>query len=219
MNRCRDASLLMRYFDAKAVVVAAGFGWEIDWQDAVNPATVNETTFLREAAWVVLSAGLKERVVRCVFPSVSEALLGFGSAVEISRAHRGCRDRALRVFKHPGKVDAILGICQFVALKGHVPILDAIRETGPEVLQQFPYLGPATSRHLAKNLGFCFAKPDRHLMRMALAWGCESVHAMCGRLASLLGESVAVVDVVLWRYAVLQASPLTRDSQPSMERI
>lgn len=70
-------------------------------------------------------------------------------------------------------------------------------------LRTFPYMGPATSYHLAKNLGMDVVKPDRHLIRISSVAGYECPEAMCRDIAATAGERLSVVDLVLWRYATL----------------
>ena len=75
-------------------------------------------------------------------------------------------------------------------------------------LQTFPFMGPATSYHLAKNLGMDVVKPDRHLLRITCAVGYESPDAMCRDIGTTVGERLSVVDLVLWRYATLNPAYL-----------
>jgi hypothetical protein len=67
-------------------------------------------------------------------------------------------------------------------------------------LQRFPYIGPVTAFHLAKNLGADVGKPDRHLLRMSERLGFDSVAALCETVAHESGEKAKVVDLVIWRY-------------------
>jgi len=76
-------------------------------------------------------------------------------------------------------------------------------------LQQFPYIGPATSYHVAKNIGFPVAKPDRHLCRFAELSGYQNPSDLCQALAEYIGDPIAVVDIVLWRFATLQHDYMT----------
>ena len=69
--------------------------------------------------------------------------------------------------------------------------------------RDFLSFGPITSVHLSKNIGLPLAKPDRHLVRLANDFGYESAEELCEQISSLVGDSVAVVDVVLWRYATI----------------
>jgi len=74
-------------------------------------------------------------------------------------------------------------------------------------LQIFPFIGPTTSWHLAKNLGFDVAKNDRHLARLASANGYDDAHSLCRVISKATGEQVGIIDIVLWRYAVLCSRP------------
>jgi hypothetical protein len=79
-------------------------------------------------------------------------------------------------------------------------------------LQSFPYIGPITAYHVAKNIGIKVAKPDRHLARLARSNGFESVDEFCGTIASFLGEDVRLVDSVLWRFATMHRDYTARFS-------
>ena len=67
-------------------------------------------------------------------------------------------------------------------------------------------VGASTAFHLAKNLGVPVVKPDRHLLRVSNAAGFESPHDLCAVIADIVGDSVSVVDLVIWRYATLKPS-------------
>ena len=49
-------------------------------------------------------------------------------------------------------------------------------------------------------------KPDRHLCRVAQAAGYSSPAAMCETIALDTGDRLAIVDLVIWRYATLTKS-------------
>src|SRR6266705_5698757 len=110
MPQSADTRLLASmYLDAKRSVVQGGFGWEIDWQASVQFERLTEATFLQESAWVVLTAGMKESVVRRRFFALSEAFLQWSSARHIVDSAHQCRQRALAVFNHRAQINAILG--------------------------------------------------------------------------------------------------------------
>ena len=74
-----DPALLASvYLNAKERVIQAGFADEIDWQEEVSLEDVDEHTFLRECAWVVLSAGFREGILRRRFQDISKAFLEWG---------------------------------------------------------------------------------------------------------------------------------------------
>ena len=191
------------YMDLKEFVIRAGYDHEVDWQSDLNFECTTETDFLREAAWVVLSSGFRESVVRKCFQRVSEAFLGWGSAKQIYACREICRNRAISVFSNRCKIEAIMEIVERVANDGIDRIKMGIQLRGVEYLQKLPYIGPVTSYHLAKNLGLRVVKPDRHLVRMAHLTGYDSPLEMCSKVADTVGDSLAVVDLVFWRYATL----------------
>jgi hypothetical protein len=97
---------------------------------------------------------------------------------------------------------------------GSAGLKKGLRDPEP-FLRSLPYIGPVTWRHLAKNLGAPVAKADRHLVRLAAATGRRDVDGMCAEISDWVGEPVAVVDIVLWRWAVLHA---TACGQPCLGR-
>lgn len=200
----RQRALAGLYLDIKQVVVDAGFAQEIDWQFGQELGQVTESEFLRESGWVVLCSGMRETVVRSVFPDVSKAFLMWESARAIHRSRIACKRKALRAFGHSGKVNAILGIAAYVHKRGFEVVVSEIVRKGSAFLTCLPFMGPVTSLHLAKNIGLHVVKPDRHLVRLAEALRRPSVQALCEEVASFLAEPVAVVDIVLWRYATLR---------------
>jgi len=202
------SELASAYMQAKRHVIDSGYAHEIDWQDAVVFDSITEQDFLREAAWVVLSCGMRESVIRSKFPSISLAFLEWESAEQIVTHKRACYKAALHYFNHHKKIEAILHIAEHV-LESKFPVVqNFVRQDGIGYLMQLPYMGPATSRHFAKNIGLSMAKPDRHLMRIAIKTGYQSPQSMCSDIAALVGDKVAVVDLVLWRYATLHKNYL-----------
>jgi hypothetical protein len=196
--------LVRLYLTAKTFVIERGFAHEIVWQSSAALAEPSPPVFVREAAWVVLSAGMSEWVVRGLFGRLSAAMYGF-DPVTLSRNQERARTAALATFGHTRKINAILDIAATVCRIGPDGLRAALRDEPEPFLRSLPYVGPVTWRHLAKNLGLPVAKPDRHLVRLALAVGRESVDGLCDEIARWLGEPVAVVDLVLWRWSVLYA--------------
>lgn len=195
--------LISSYVLAKGEVVRAGYVDEIAWQGNARLIDVDTVAFMREAAWVVLSTGMAERVVRGKFPALAEVLHGW-DPVAISK-DAGASGRALGVFGHRRKVAAILDIARVAAALDRESLHAALTGDPKRFLTDLPYVGPVTWTHLAKNLGLPLAKPDRHLVRLSAAYRRDSVADLCEEIAVWLGEPVAVVDVVLWRYGSLHA--------------
>lgn len=203
MAQPQTRTLISAYLTAREHVVDAGYGAEIDWQDSKRIGDVDESAFLREAGWVVLSTGLAESVVRIVFPRVSAAFLDWKSGDAIAGARDTCVAAGLRGFAHRGKIEAIAAIAVHVAAIGFESFHADLMARGSDLLMEFDYLGPATSRHLAKNIGLDVVKPDRHLIRAAAAAGCTSPDELCSIVSAATGDRLGTVDLVFWRYGTL----------------
>jgi hypothetical protein len=195
-------NLARAYLDAKRVVCAAGFGDEVDWQEFQRPEFVTERDFLRETAWVVLSSGMRSAVVESKFQQVSQCFYDFCPDKIVADPVR-CVESAHAHFAHRAKLTAVLTACELLRDQGIAEVCSAIRTQGPEWLTRIPFIGPATCWHLAKNLGFDFAKPDRHLLRISTALGFEDPQKLCELISKQIGDRVSVIDLVLWRYSTL----------------
>jgi len=98
------------------------------------------------------------------------------------------------------KIDAIVNAAFHVAQSGFENISKEVQQDPIGTLRAIPYIGPVTAYHLAKNLGMCTAKPDRHLNRYAVAMGFLDAHDLCRIIAENTNEPINVVDLILWRY-------------------
>ena len=133
---------------------------------------------------MVLNAGMKEQVVRTIWkrllPQLESGLPLVG-------------------FRHQGKCAAI----EFIWVNRE-RLLEEWDRNGRSVdwLASLPWIGQITKWHLARNLGVDCCKPDRHLMRLGEAFG-MSPTCLCEQLATLSGDRIGTVDVVLWRAANL----------------
>lgn len=167
---------------------------------------MTETLLLREAAWVILSTGMREAVVRSKFPNVSRAFLEWRSARQIAQQAEHCKSKAFPHFGHKAKLNAIVSVAQMISRRGFEDLKCEIQQDPLSVLCRFPFIGPVTSYHLAKNLGLSVAKPDRHVSRIAQLFGYENVQEFCHIISSFTGDPVEVVDIVLWRFATIDGT-------------
>jgi hypothetical protein len=197
-------ALASAYVKAKMKVLAAGYAHEIIWQKNVRTEELTERDLLREFAWVILSSGMREAVIKKKFLGIGEAFFDWSSAEVIVLNHDQCVSSAVALFRHTRKIEAIAQCARIIYEKGFESLREEITSNPIDVLQQFPYIGPATSYHVAKNIGFSVAKPDRHLCRFAELSGYQSPSHLCKALADYIGDPIAVVDIVLWRFATLQ---------------
>jgi len=206
MTRPDPVSVTLAYFEAKRAIIAAGFGAEIDWQESQSIMEITEHSFLREGAWVILAAGISEQVVRSRFDAIGAAFYDWKSASLIAEHRDECREAAIRVFAHKGKIEAICRLAEHLADNGLETVKEQVVENGPRYLECLEYIGPVTSFHFAKNLGVDVAKEDRHLRRLAALCGYRDAACMCEEVARMALDPVRVVDVVLWRFATLHTS-------------
>lgn len=205
MNRASVAIQL--YDDALRSVVSNGFGWEIDWQRSRDPARLTESEFLCESAWVILCSGFLESAVRQRFRQISLCFCDWASSGEILDSADLCRTTALSVFANVRKIDAIVAVAANVASAGFESVHARLTADPIATLQRFDHIGGVTSYHLAKNFGFQVVKPDRHLVRLGKALGYATPAKLCEEIATYTGESLNVVDQVLWRYCALGGKP------------
>lgn len=194
----RDVSF---YKAAKEKLMKGGFAAEIAWQCRQEFRYFTETDLLREAAWVILCSGFRESVVRQNFGFISLCFCDWQSAALICDCAEQCRTTAFAGFKNGKKIDAIVQTAELLNGRGFTQFKQEILKDPIQSLQSFPFIGPITAFHLAKNLGFTTAKPDRHLQRMAQAMGYTDGHHLCRVLANETGDPIQVVDIVLWRYS------------------
>ena len=208
-NRIATETLASAYVKAKLKVLASGFGPEIIWQKTVRVDELTEADFLRECAWVILSSGMRESVVRRKFPGIGEAFFHWASAQEIVWHRDHCVRSAMLCFRNVRKIEAIAQSAQIIHVKGFEALRDDIACDPIAALQRFPYIGPITSFHMAKNIGLSVAKPDRHLCRLAALSGYEQPADLCSAIGEYIGDPISVVDIVLWRFATLHQDYLT----------
>lgn len=210
MNAIKDKfGLADAYLKAKIYVLNSGFDYEVQWQDNIRFDRINEAVFLKEAAWVILSSGMKESVVKAKFPGFSSAFYDFASANVIIKNRKNCLKNSVKHFNNIKKINAIIDIANEINKITFSEFKKRISLYGIDYLLQFPFLGPATSYHLAKNIGLDVAKPDRHLLRIAMVTGYRCPQYLCSEISKLIGERISVVDLIFWRFATLNKNYIT----------
>lgn len=175
-----------------------GFGQEIDRFD--NPRTLdemNDRELLEQYAWVVFSSGMRNAVIKAKWREITKAFRDF-NPTKIMEDPDAVRRNALNVFGHQKKVDAVIQMTRLL-LKEGLALRLKIKEDPLNAINRLPFMGPKTKYHLARNLGFNYIKPDRHLVRLASKYEmtpselCELIHQKTGR-------RLATIDAILWRY-------------------
>lgn len=202
----QTARALNLYKEAIRAIYHAGYGWEPEWQRSRAITCLTERELLRESAWVVLCSGFREKIIRDKFDYVSLCFCDWEAASEIVSRRDACVRTAMGAFRNERKLRALADIAAHVDKVGFSTFYNRLKKNAVVELQVLPFIGPVTSWHLAKNLGFNVAKNDRHLARMAIDYGYDDAHDLCRVIAGKTGELESVVDVVLWRFATLQSS-------------
>lgn len=200
MKTTSSTRTLLTFEAACRYVQEAGLGSEVFWQKSAEAMQFSESDLLRESAWVILCSGFKETAVRKVFGNISLSFCDWESAKEILESERACRMTALGAFRNKKKIEAIIEVARRIEDEGFRQIKKKCLANPISEFQKFPFIGPITAWHLAKNLGFDVAKPDRHLVRLSEWLGRESPHELCAYLSSRTGNPVKVVDLILWRF-------------------
>jgi hypothetical protein len=185
---------------ASEYAAKAGLKSEIEWQRDTDFQSFSETQLLSEIAWVILCSGFRESIVRRVFDHISLCFCDWESASSILRHRVLCVKAARHSMRNEAKLNAIVACAEMIVNEGFDQVKAATMKDPITNLKRFPFIGPITSWHLAKNLGLDVAKPDRHLVRLAEWCGYVSATALCEELARKNNEEVKVVDLILWRY-------------------
>lgn len=198
-----DATIVNYFQSAKRHVDNCGFRHEYEYQRSIIGKKWSERDFLREYAWVILSSGFREQVVRKWFSFISLAFFDFVSAKKILRHRNECKELALSAINNNAKVASIIYTAARINECGFVSFQKEVQSDPIGYLVTLPYIGKITSYHLLKNLGFDVAKNDRHLQRISDHFDFEGAEACCKYISKITGEPIAVVDIILWRNAVL----------------
>jgi hypothetical protein len=137
--------------------------------------------------------------VRRIFSKISICFLDWSSATAINDRRAICVATALDVFRSKTKIGAIAECAAIISQKGFFSTHAEISNDPINQLQRFPFIGKITAFHLAKNLGFDFPKPDRHLQRLCARHGYSDVQKFCSAIADVAGDTVRNIDTLLWR--------------------
>ncbi len=146
-------SLASKYSFIKESVIGKGYLDEIAWQSSLCFNDLDESCFLEELSWVILSSGMRESVIRRLFDNISKCFLYWTSSKIIIENREECFNKAINYFNNKSKISAIIFAANILSELDFCEFKISILEDPILVLQQFPYIGPTTVYHLAKNIG------------------------------------------------------------------
>lgn len=180
----------------------------LEWARNLGAPPETPDKLASEIIWIVLCAGRRAQAARTIERKVWTAIAE-GAPV-------------MGVFRHPGKAaaieyawrhrDQLFREYRMVAAAGNVD--EIVRWCG-----DLPFVGADTKWQLAKNCGIDCCKPDIWLCRLAgipdkprlpLSLRLAACLALCHYLQAATGDSLAVIDSVLWlacNKGVLKVSP------------
>ncbi len=173
------------YFKVKNDIIEKGHLNEIEWYNNLPDfEKLDKIFFFREYVWVVINSGMKNQVAEGIF----KKFWNDGKTFNFD------------AIRHPNKNKAIKRVYNRLDF-----YFDHFLQSKAQLmfLKNLPHIGDITKYHLAKNLGLNFAKPDRHLVRIANLFGYDNVQDFCKVVSELSHDKIGVVDLVFWRYANL----------------
>lgn len=174
-----------QYLDLKQKIIDAGYEKDIHWAEDVGECKT-PTAFFEAFSWVIVNSGMKNQIARIIWDRIIYAV-----------NHKKFISSA---FGHAGKVAAL----DYV-FDNRIRLYQEFKEAKNKLsfLESLPWIGPITKYHLARNLGYDYVKPDRHLVRIAKSFNMTPVE-MCKAIAKETGDRLGLVDLVIWRAANLK---------------
>jgi len=181
---------------------------------AAHENVVSEEVFMKNYLWCVYVSGFSAQVVTTNFDRLLEAygVVCGGHFVEAHATGSPDIEKVFQVWKNKAKFKAMSKtralIKELSWPKFHEMYLT---EKDPEVIGRLPFMGPALSRHLARNIGNMeMVKPDVHMVRLAdifvphvkdsdavtkTTYLCKEVRKVC---THMFDWPLGKVDMVLW---------------------
>ena len=178
--------------------------FEDTWRNVVeaNNRPITEEQFTLEYTWCVYVSGFKASTVTKKWAALLKAHAIWdvdGKFIPAKLKPVGYTlEPVYAVWKNVAKASAIQTIRLLIASYGWESFLKKYYVRDPEALRALPFMGPALSCHLARNLGnIHVVKPDVHLKRLSNKFGHgDDVLGFCSTLEPTwpLGK----IDLALW---------------------
>ena len=174
---------------------------------AASQGPILEHPFMREYVWVVHVSGFRASIISKKFPALLQAHKvedADGNYQPITQDTLFSSQDHFRgvwnVWANRQKGQAVQIVRRMIWDMGWDAFRDRHLTRRPEDLKGLPFMGPALSCHMARNLGnLNVVKPDLHLNRLAKKYGFENAQRMCERLDS---QPAGVTDLTLFYAAV-----------------
>lgn len=181
-------------FFSKAQEHIRKIGYDTKWVHEVSPDCIAVQEFFVEYIWVVYACNFKVAYLERLWDPLRQAY-GSYETLDMSRMQT-----VLNIINNKAKWKAVYRTAIKMQFLGWDEFKKAYLNS-IDSLTWLDFIGPVTKFHLARNLGFDVAKPDRWMCRMAEKLGWENVASMCDYLAKKHGLKVKEVDIILWKYS------------------
>lgn len=153
--------------------------------------------FLRDYLHVIFVSGFRNSVVEEHFDTIVKRFHNLD--LDRIAAMKSIDAKTLPI-RNQRKADAFLKGCKLIHAEGWEAFKQRMREHGRIVLKELPYMGPATSRHLATAIGLeDTEKPDTWMKQCATACS-ATVEEMVTFLSREHELTRQQVDAFLWQY-------------------
>ena len=163
----------------------------------MNFEDVDLRAFLRQYLWVIYVSGFRNAVVEKHFDSLRAAFHDLD--LDQIAAMKSVDARTLPI-RNQRKADAFLRGCRLIHSEGWSAFKGRLREEKRAALWELPWMGSATTRHLALALGIeDTEKPDTWIMQCAAKCS-ATVDQLVTFLSSEYGLTRQRVDAYLWQY-------------------
>lgn len=160
-------------------------------------AEVKLKRFLRTYLWVIYVSGFRNAVVERYFRDLTEAFHNFD--LDAIAAIDSITADALPI-RNQRKADAFIQGCRMIRAEGWRRFKRRVSRGGRAALRELPWMGPATSQHMALVLGLeDTEKCDTWLKQCATACS-ASVTELVSYLSREYGLTRQQVDNYLWKY-------------------
>ena len=160
-------------------------------------AKVKLKRFLRTYLWVIYVSGFRNAVVKRYFRDLKAA---FHKCDLDAIAAIDSIDARVLPIRNQRKADAFLRGCRLIQTEGWKRFKRRLSRGGRSVLWELPWMGPATTQHMALVLGLeDTEKCDTWLKQCATACS-ANVAGLVTYLSGEYGLTRQQVDYYLWKY-------------------
>lgn len=158
---------------------------------------VDQRIFIEQYLWVIYVSGFRNAVVEKHIGAITTAFhdLDLDRIVAMESI-----DASTLPIRNQRKADAFLKGCKLIHREGWVDFKERLHERGRMALMELPFMGPATSQHMALALGIeDTEKADTWIKQCAAACS-GTVDQLVTFLSREFGLTRQQVDAYLWQY-------------------